>query len=164
MRIRQEEAADWTELVSLYAAAFGQSAEADLVKRLRTDGDLILALTAFDGKPVGHLVFSRLTLYETPSIKGCVLAPLVVSPAYQRKGIGSALLEEGLQRLTEAGFDLVVVLGDPNYYGRFGFSAQLASKLKTPYDGPYLQALTLTKKGREAHGSVAYAGAFAELR
>lgn len=164
MRIRPEEAADWPELLNLYAAVFGQSAEADLVQRLHADGETILALTADDGKPMGHLVFSRLLVRETPHVRGCVLAPLVVAPPYQRQGVGSALLEEGLSQLKNAGHDLVVVLGDPAYYGRFGFSAELARRLKTPYDGPYVQALALSEKGYEAHGPVAYADAFAELR
>ena len=164
MRIRLEEPADWGELLRLYAAAFGQSAEAELVQRMRDDGDLILGLTAFDEKPIGHLVFSHLGLGETPSVRGCVLAPLVVDPAHQKKGVGSALLEEGFKRLKEIGLDLVVVLGDPNYYGRFGFSPVLARKLRTPNDGPYVQALALSRRGHEAHGPVSYARAFAELR
>lgn len=164
MRIRLEEPADWTEMLSLYMAAFGQTAEANLVQRLRTDGDLILSLIAHDEKPIGHIAFSRLTLNEVPSVKGCVLAPLAVSPACQRRGVGSALTREGLRLLAEAGLDLVVVLGDPNYYGRFGFTPKLAKRLKTPYDGPYVQALALSERGREPHGLVSYAQAFAELK
>lgn len=164
MRIRPEEPADWTELVALYTAAFGQSAEADLVQRLRTDNDLILSLTADAGKPVGHIAFSHLALNESPDVRGSVLAPLAVAPSHQRQGVGSALIEDGLRRLTEAGLDLVVVLGDPKYYGRFGFTPKLAKKLKTPYDGPYVQALALSEKGKEAHGLVSYARAFAELK
>jgi putative acetyltransferase len=73
-------------------------------------------------------------------------------------------VQHSLERLTKAGCDLVVVLGEPHYYGRFGFDPKLARKLKTPYDGPYLQALALSDKGKEAHGSVSYARAFAELK
>ncbi|WP_052003412.1 hypothetical protein [Microvirga sp. BSC39] len=58
---------------------------------------------------------------------------------------------------------MVVVLGEPHYYGRFGFDPKLAEKLKTPYDGPYLQALALSDHGEGAHGPVSYARAFAEL-
>jgi putative acetyltransferase len=57
----------------------------------------------------------------------------------------------------------VLVLGEPDYYGRFGFAPELAQQLKTPYDGPYLQALALTARGKEAHGPVSYGPAFAEL-
>jgi putative acetyltransferase len=57
----------------------------------------------------------------------------------------------------------VLVLGEPAYYGRFGFAAEDAAGLKTPYDGPYLQALALTEEGRHARGPVQYPSAFAEL-
>jgi putative acetyltransferase len=164
MRIRLEESVDWPALYSIYDASFGQLAEADLVRHMHEDGDLILSLTAYAEKPAGHIAYSHLTLHETPGIKACVLAPLAVCPAFQKQGIGAELVRQSLIRLREAGYDLVVVLGEPHYYGRFGFTPKLAEKLKTPYDGPYLQALPLSDKGKEAHGSVSYARAFAELK
>jgi putative acetyltransferase len=164
MGIRLEEPADWAHVYPVYAAAFGQLAEADLVQRLHSDGDLILSLSAFDRDPVGHIAFSKLGFGETPGVRGCALAPLAVVPDHQKKGIGSALVREGLHRMAQAGLDLVVVLGDPAFYGRFGFTSALAGNLKTPYDGPYIQALALSEKGAEARGSVSYARAFAELK
>jgi putative acetyltransferase len=163
MGIRLEESSDWSAVYAIYTAAFGHSTEADLVQHLRADGDLILSLMAYTEEPAGHIAFSRLALNETPSVKGCVLAPLAIVPSWQRRGLGSTLVREGLERLTQSGLDLVAVLGDPNYYSRFGFEPELARRLKTPYDGPYLQALALSEKGKEAHGSVSYARAFAEL-
>lgn len=164
MGIRVEEAADWPAVYDIYETAFGQRTEAELVRHLHEDGDLILSLTAYGEIPAGHIAFSRLVLHETPPVKGAVLAPLAVALAFQGQGVGSSLVEQSLKRLTDDGYDLVVVLGDPNYYARFGFSARLASRLKTPYDGPYLQALALSEKGNEAHGPVSYARAFAELK
>jgi putative acetyltransferase len=163
MAIQLEESSDWSAVFSIYAAAFRQSAEADLVQRLDADGDLLLSLMAYDEEPVGHVAFTRLDLDEAPSIRGCVLAPLAVIPAYQNQGIGALLVESGLRRMSKAGLDLVVVLGKPGYYGRFGFTSVLARNLKTPYDGPYLQALALSDRGKDAHGPVSYARAFAEL-
>lgn len=163
MGIRVEEAADWTAVYTIYEAAFGQYVEAELVRHLHEDGDLVLSLTAFGDAPAGHIAFSRLVIPESTHVKGCVLAPLAVSPAFQGQGIGSDLVRRGLERLKAEGYDLVAVLGDPNYYSRFGFTTQLAGQLKTPYDGPYLQALALSEKGKEAHGPVSYARAFAEL-
>jgi putative acetyltransferase len=163
MGIRLEECADWTALYAIYSAAFGQLAEADLVRDMHDDGDLILSLIAYDGEPAGHIAYSRLILHETPSMKAAVLAPLAVAPSFQRKGIGAALIQEGLTRLTDKSYDLVLVLGEPHYYGRFGFVPRLAERLRTPYDGPYLQALALSDKGKDAHGSVSYAQAFVEL-
>ena len=163
MTISPEEPGDWPEIRILYEAAFGQAAEANLVERLRRDGEVVLALTAEDDPPVGHIVFSRLTLPESPSVRACALAPLAVSPSHQRQGVGSALVREGLRRLAESGTDLVIVLGEPAYYGGFGFTPAMTDKLATPYDGPYLQALALSEKGKAAHGPASYARAFAEL-
>jgi putative acetyltransferase len=164
MKLRLEESADWAALRAIYEASFGQLAEATLVQHLRADGDLILSLTAYAEEPVGHIAFSRLSVDAVPGIKGCALAPLAVIPAGQGQGVGTLLVEEGLKRMRADGYDFVVVLGEPAYYGRFGFTAALARQLKTLYDGPYLQALALSEKGKEAHGSVSYARAFAELK
>ena len=164
MTIRLKESADWHTIYMIYVAAFEQSAEADIVQRMHKDGDLILSLIAYNDHPAGHIAYSHLRLHEAPSIKACVLAPLAVVPSFQKQGIGTELVRHSLERLRDDGYDLVVVLGEPHYYGRFGFDPKLAEKLKTPYDGPYLQALALTDKGMGAHGPVSYARAFAELK
>lgn len=163
LRIRGEEPSDRSAIHALHVAAFGGDAEADLVDRLRADGDLHLSLVACTESVIGHIAFSPLTLVAAPDIKACALAPVAVLPDAQNQGIGSALIEDGLQRLADTGCDLVLVLGEPDYYGDFGFSAGDAAKLTTPYDGPYLQVLFLTDRGRAAQGPVAYARAFAEL-
>jgi putative acetyltransferase len=163
MGIRLEESADWSTLYAIYAAAFGQLAEADLVQHMYKDGDLILSLIAYADEPAGHIAYSRLILHETPSIKAAVLAPLAVAPPFQKQGVGAALVQNGLKRLMDKNYDLVLVLGEPHYYSRFGFTPRLAERLKTPYDGPYLQAFALSDKGKGAHGSVSYAQAFVEL-
>jgi len=165
MGVRVEEATDWAAICTICEAAFGQRAEAELVRHLHEDGDLILSLTAYDegGKPAGHIAFSRIVMPESADVRACALAPLAVAPAFQNQGLGSDLVRRGLAKLSSDGYDLVVVLGEPKYYARFGFTTQLASRLETPYDGPYLQALALSEKGKEAHGPVSYARAFAEV-
>jgi putative acetyltransferase len=162
-RIRPTLPGDGPAIHAIHAAAFGQTAEAGLVERLEADGDVVLSLVACTDQPVGHIAFSRLTLTDMPAVSACGLAPLAVDPARQKQGIGSALVREGLRHLSEQGLDLVVVLGEPDYYGRFGFAAGAAKALRTPYDGPYLQALALSGRAREAQGPVVYARAFAEL-
>src|SRR3712207_5547395 len=164
MTMRLEESADWQAIYAIYVAAFAQSAEADLVRNMHNDGDLLLSLTAYNDEPAGHIAYSHLVLHEAPAIRACVLAPLAVAPAFQKQGIAAALVRHSLERLKADGYDLVVVLGEPHYYGRFGFDPKLAEKLKTPYDGPYLQALALSDHGKGAHGPVSYARAFAELK
>jgi putative acetyltransferase len=163
MSVRLKETTDWPALYAIYAAAFGQLAEADLVESMHKDRDLLLSLIAYNDQPAGHIAYSHLRLLEAPLIKACVLAPLAVVPSFQKQGIGAELVRHSLERLRDDGYDLVVVLGEPHYYGRFGFDAKLAEKLKTPYDGPYLQALALSDHGKGAHGPVSYARAFAEL-
>ncbi|MBM6578691.1 N-acetyltransferase [Microvirga sp. BT689] len=163
MTIHLKDSADWQAIYAIYVEAFGQSAEADLVRNMQNDGDLLLSLTAYNDQPAGHIAYSHLRLHEIPSIKACVLAPLAVVPSFRQQGIGAQLVRHSLERLRNGGYDLVVVLGEPHYYGRFGFDPKLAEKLKTPYDGPYLQALALSDQGKGAHGPVSYARAFAEL-
>ena len=163
MGIRLEESANLPTLYAIYSAVFGQLAEADLVQHMHKDGDLILSVIAYADEPAGHIAYSRLTLHETPCIKAAVLAPLAVAPSFQKRGIGATLVRNSLRGLAEKNYDLVLVLGEPDYYGRFGFTPRLAERLKTPYDGPYLQAVALSDKGKEAHGSVSYAQAFVEL-
>jgi putative acetyltransferase len=164
MKLHLEETADEAALRAIYEATFGQLTEATLVQNLRTDGDLILSLIAYWDEPVGHIAFSGLSLDSAPSIRGCGLAPLAIIPAAQGQGVGTLLVKEGLKRMKAEGYDVVLVLGEPEYYGRFGFTTKLARQLKTLYDGPYLQALALSDKGKEAHGPVSYARAFAELK
>jgi putative acetyltransferase len=160
--IRPEEPSDRDAIRAVHEQAFGQIEEAALVERLRRDGDLTLSLVAVRQGVVGHIAFSRLRLLESAA-RAMALAPVAVLPAVQQSGIGTALVREGLRRLAASGEDLVLVLGDPAYYGRFGFSTEQARDLTTPYDGPYLQALALAEAGREARGPVRYAPAFADL-
>jgi putative acetyltransferase len=160
--IRPETPEDHAAIDAVHKGAFGGAAEADLVGSLRQNGDILLSLVADVGEVVGHVAFSRLSLSKSPA-RASALAPLAVVKERHRRGIAASLVREGLSRLAETGEDLVLVLGDPAYYGRFGFTVENAAGLQTPYDGPYLQALALTDEGRRAHGPVRYARAFAEL-
>jgi putative acetyltransferase len=160
--IRPERPQDVAAVRRIHERAFPLPDEADLVDRLRADGDIVLALVAADPEPVGHIVFSRLLLPD-PAVKATALAPVSVLPERQREGIGSALITEGLARLRDAGEDVVLVLGDPTYYSRFGFLTQAAKAFRSVYEGPYFQALPFTDAGRFAHGEVTYPPAFAAL-
>ncbi|WP_112662851.1 GNAT family N-acetyltransferase [Microvirga flavescens] len=161
LRIRQEEPADREAIHALHCAAFGQSAEADLVDRLRENGDLVLSLVAVDEIVVGHVAFSPLA--NDAGLKASALAPLAVLPSHQRNGVGSALAKEGLRLLAEEGHGLVIVLGEPAYYERFGFKPETASRFLTPYDGPYLQGLMLSTIDPLRPATLHYARAFAGL-
>jgi putative acetyltransferase len=160
--IRAETAADVDAIRKVLMAAFPGPGEAKLVDDLRSAGDLVLSLVADEGGIVGHVAFSR-TEFMALELRGTALAPIGVLPGRQRTGVGSALVREGLLRLAQAGEDLVLVVGDPGFYERFGFNHAAAARLRTPYDGPYLLAKALSGQGRQAHGEVRYSPAVAAL-
>lgn len=141
------------------AAAFGRAAEADLVDALRAGGFTLVSLVAVDGQTVvGHILFSRLRIEsEDASVDAVALAPLSVLPAVQRQGIGSALVREGLERCRLAGESVVVVVGHPGFYPRFGFSVALTADLESGYAGESFMALELTPSALDGvSGSVVY--------
>jgi len=121
--IRREAEDDISAIDRVNREAFGQEDEALMVKAVRESGEPTISLVAVDGaKVVGHILFSPATISsdgkEWPAI---ALAPMSVLPEYQRKGIGSKLIERGLEACREAGYERAIVLGHTSYYPRFGF-------------------------------------------
>ena len=135
MLIRPESVEDGDAIRHVHRVAFGGSAEATLVDRLRNDGLVVVSLAAVEANQiVGHILFSRLPIHtSTVVISAVALAPMGVIPDRQRQGIGSALVREGLRECRAAGERIVIVLGHPEYYPRFGFSSALASRLRSPF-------------------------------
>jgi putative acetyltransferase len=118
--------------------AFGQSNEADLVDALRHRGALTLTLVALrENEVVGHILFSPVTI-ESPgsSFHAIGLGPMAVLPPYQGKGIGSRLVRAGLEQCRRAGHEIVVVLGHPDFYGRFGFVPTRHRGIHCEFDVP----------------------------
>lgn len=163
MVIRPETAHDAVAVRAVLVAAFGGDDEATLVELLRADGDVVASLVAIVGDEiVGHVLFSRLTIRTAArDVPGVALAPLAVLPAFERRGIGSALVHEGFRLLRDIGEAIVIVLGDPPYYTRFGFSTGLALPLRSRYSGPAFMALELRPGAlRGLAGDVNYPPAF----
>ena len=161
MKIRGEIEGDHDAVRNVVEAAFGQPYEADLVEALRSNGDDEIALVAaVDDVIVGYVMLSPM---KTPS--RCLgLAPVSVLPEWQSKGIGSALIREGLSRARDSGWLAVFVLGEPAYYERFGFRADLAAYFKSPFAGPYFMAVELVPGGLKGHGDTAdYSAAFQDV-
>jgi putative acetyltransferase len=162
--VRPETQADNGAIREVNRAAFGVSVEADLVDRLRADGDLLLSLVAEnDGRIAGCCGFSRVTVDDGGNVAAAVsLGPVAVLPDEQRRGVGQMMIRDGIARLRRVGETLIFVLGDPQYYARFGFDAGGAAAYQTPYDGPYMQVLRLSDIA-PVRGKVHYASAFAGL-
>ena len=136
--IRSEQPQDVDGIRHVNAKAFGQSEEADLVDKLRRNCDDILSLVALEASiVVGHVLFSPAVLEnEGETVVGSALAPVAVLPAYQKQGIGTALIQKGLHILTAAHCPFVIVLGHPEYYPRFGFEQARKNGIQCEWDVP----------------------------
>ena len=134
---RPEADEDRKAVWSLNRAAFESDDEANLVDALRDGGYVEVSLVAeVDGEIVGHILYSRITTStKARTVDVLSLAPMAVLPSHQRQGIGSQLIEVGLAACRERGHKIVVVLGHPEFYPRFGFSAELARPLESPFGG-----------------------------
>ncbi len=158
--LRLEEPRDAQQIRDLLEASFPGFGEAILVDRLRSDGDLDLSLVAEDqGVVIGYVAFSRLMVEggEKP-FHAVALAPLAVYPEYQQQGVATQLIREGHACLAAMGITLSVVLGEPSYYGRFGYSNRRAAQFESPYQSPFLMALSFGAAPWD--GRLAYPAAF----
>jgi putative acetyltransferase len=94
----------------------------------------IISLVAIDNNEiVGHIAFSPVYLESTNEHLGYILAPLAVSPRFQKNKTGSSLVKHGLETISDIGSSMVFVYGDPQYYSRFGFKTDLAKNFIPPY-------------------------------
>jgi putative acetyltransferase len=136
--IRNEQPGDEAAIHAIVSQAFGRAAEADLLKSLRGKGKAVVSLVAEEeGQVLGQVLFSPIVIEAVAAKHAALgLAPLAVLPAFQRLGIGSALVSAGLARCRELGHTRVVVLGEPAYYARFGFSPAAEFGIRYPGDVP----------------------------
>jgi putative acetyltransferase len=161
--IRPESPDDAPAVAALNREAFGGEDEVLLIERLRADGIITVSLVAVeDASLAGHILFSDLAVeVDARPVESVSLAPMCVRTDRQRQGIGSALVHAGLDAVRDAGYAAVVVLGHPEFYPRFGFSADLAAKLASPFTGPAFMALELVPGALDgARGTVTYPPAF----
>ena len=136
-RIRTEIPDDVPSVHELNALAFPTEAEADLVDALRDNAQPIVSLVAEQHNTiVGHIMFTPVELCGNSSLKIMGLAPMAVTPDQQKRGIGSQLVKNGLDRCRDIGAGAVVVLGHPSYYPRFGFVPASAKNIACEYDVP----------------------------
>jgi putative acetyltransferase len=161
--IRDEQFGDQREVWQLNEVAFGRSDEADLVDRLREEGVVLLSLVAeLRGQIVGHILFSRMSIETAQGTLPAVsVAPMAVRPSHQRRQVGSHLVRHGLDCLRVRGERIVIVLGHKDYYPRFGFAADKARYLSSPFPADAFMALELSEGAlSDVRGAVRYPAAF----
>lgn len=154
---------DLSAIRSINQAAFEGCVEADLIEKLRAGGDVLLSMVAESGnKIVGHILFSRMWI-DTSSglVPAAALAPMAVLPEHQRSGIGGHLIRKALDSLTAQGEKIVIVVGHPRYYPRFGFSSGKTRFLESGFPDEAFMALELAPGALDGvRGRVIYPAAF----
>lgn len=138
INIRPTRPVDENAIEKIHTEAFSNDVEARLVHALEESSERLISLVAEDGDTlVGHILFSPVTLTgDEGALRIMGLAPMAVLPSHQRKGIGTRLVEEGLKRCQDDGYDAVVVLGHADYYPRFGFRPADEYDLTSEYEAP----------------------------
>jgi putative acetyltransferase len=169
MELREELPGDKGSVREIHLRAFGDHGlvVADLVDSLRetiTPTEGLSLVAGHDGQIVGHVMFTR-SLLDAPRrlVKVHVLSPLAVMPWYQKRGIGSALVRQGLKALAERAVPLVFLEGDPVYYSRFGFAAGHSLGFRKPslrIPDRAFQALRLPEYEPWMTGTLVYAEPF----
>ncbi len=136
--IRAETQADYPAVRQVNEYAFSRVNEADLVDALRRNAEPQISLVAeLDGQVVGHIFFSPVLIEsEASKFTALGLAPMAVLPEFQNQAIGSELVRRGLDECRSIGHDVVVVLGHPEYYPRFGFVPAKQKGLRCEYTVP----------------------------
>jgi len=159
MLIRQEGKTDYRQIRSLNDQAFGSPEESQLIDELRQQGLAVLSLVAeSEGEIIGHILFSRIKLGDEPVV---ALAPMCVASVHQKKGVGGALIQQGMRILKQRGEKAVFVLGHKKYYPKFGFSAELAKPFECEYAGDSFFAHELQPGWLEGKtGRIVYPEAF----
>ena len=143
MSIRIATSLDRDDVRDVHLYALPES-EREIVSKLainllseRTTPETISLVAETEGAVVGHVAFSPVTIDNNENLQGYILAPLGVKPDYQKRRIGSKLIESGMQQLLKMGVNILFVYGDPEYYSKFGFSADVADRYTPPYKLQY---------------------------
>ncbi|CAF2025261.1 unnamed protein product [Rotaria magnacalcarata] len=138
LEIRPEQASDRNDVFRIHEDGFQRNDEAELVDKLRENSQFNTSLSfvaSIDNKIVGHLLFTHIKInyaFTSKSFSSLALAPISILSDYQRQGIGSKLIEYGLNELKVHGFASVIVLGHENFYPRFGFVPAKEYKIRAP--------------------------------
>ncbi len=168
MNIRSETILDYPAIAEVNILAFGQENEAKLIEEIRHSDRYIpeLSLVAeVEGLVVGHILFSYIDLVGEKTLQVVGLAPMAVHPNFQRQGIGSALVQAGLEIANAREEALVIVLGHPPFYNRFGFEPSVNYEIESPFPVPaeFFMVKPLQSYQKIYKGKVAYPPAFEKV-
>jgi putative acetyltransferase len=170
MIIRPEEKKDYKAIYKINELAFGGRAEADLIDDLRKTDSFIPELSlvvALNQELIGHILFSKVVIKSNERVTSALaLAPMAVLPEFQNKGVGSKLVFRGLEDCRRLGHRIVVVIGHPGYYPRFGFLPARDKGLKVPFPVPdeAFMALELVPGAlKKAYGEIIYSPPFQKM-
>ena len=143
MKIRRAQKADLESIQRVVETAFSDE-ESKIIGNFASDlssettNPAIKSLIAeVDGQVIGYVSYSPIFLKSDSGISGYILAPLAVSPELQKQGAGSRLIKSGIDMLSADGVDVLLVYGDPEYYGRFGFREEIGRSFVPPYPLAY---------------------------
>ncbi|MEH2203764.1 MAG: N-acetyltransferase [Nostoc sp.] len=166
--IRCETLSNYTAIAEMNTLAFGQENEAKLVEKIRNSDRYIsnLSLVAeVENVIVGHILFSYIDLVCEETLQVLGLAPLAVRPQFQRQGIGSALIKAGLEIAEAKEETIVIVLGHPHFYTRFGFQPSVVYEIESPFPVPeeFFMVKALQSYQKQYKGKVVYPAAFDEV-
>lgn len=168
--VRGEKAADHAVIYEINKLAFGREDESRLIEDIRKTKNYEFGFSLVAVKEdviLGHALFSKaFVVHKGRRFKCLALGPIAVLPEHQRKGVGKALIAEGLERAKEVGFGAVVVLGDPAYYEQFGFKPSSAYKVRCSFapSPEYFMVKEITRNAlRGIIGTVQYAREFLAL-
>lgn len=174
INIRSEKKADQQEIYEVVKRAFETAEHADedehnLVNRLRNSESFIPELSivaTIDEKIIAHVLFTKAIIKNNEQeFATLALAPVSVVPEFQRKGVGSKIMTESLQKAKQLGYESVIVLGSNEYYPKFGFTEAAHFDIKAPFEVPseFFMALELVGNSLEkVNGTVIYAPEFFE--
>jgi putative acetyltransferase len=163
--IRAEEAGDEEGVREVLRSSFRRDAEVTLVDQLRAHDKAAISLVAIcDGEVVGHVMFSPITVqYAFAGFRGLGLGPIGVRQEYQNNGIGAMLVQRGIETCRNRSIDVVFVLGNPHFWGRFGFTEARQYGLSSEYnaDSSFLVLELQPQSLKRLRGVVRYSEEFA---
>jgi len=159
--VRAETAADHTDIRRINDEAFGETLESVLVDAIRASARFVPELSRVaesQGQSLGHVISSYVDV-EPGGRRALQVGPLAVLPSHQRRGVGTALMQETIRRADERGEPLLLIEGNPRYYERFGFTRADALGIEPPPEalGPeYFMIRLLARYDGALRGRAAY--------